>query len=131
MEDLKSKKFVVQAGLGRGKNEFIILRFKDHAFSKRYSGDEARNLYALLFGMVTVLPKTFNQICNDRVERAQPPEDRALRLIRQIARLTYDGEMIDGKEFTMENDDAVETLSGLISSARDIAGVTPKDSEED
>lgn len=45
---------------------------------------------------------------------------RAVSLIRTISRMTQDGEEIDGKEFIMENDDAVETLNGLITDARSI-----------
>lgn len=40
--------------------------------------------------------------------------------VRTIARMTSDGEMVNGKEFVMENDDAVSTLCGLIESARSL-----------
>jgi len=35
-----------------------------------------------------------------------------------IARMTQDGEEVDGEEFVMENDDAVATVYGLIDQAR-------------
>ncbi len=39
-----------------------------------------------------------------------------------VADLTKDGETVDGKEWVMENDDAVDTLHELISQARLILG---------
>jgi hypothetical protein len=36
----------------------------------------------------------------------------------QIARMTQDGEEVEGRDFVMENDDAVYTLNELIDSAR-------------
>jgi hypothetical protein len=44
----------------------------------------------------------------------------AVPFISQVARMTYDGEEIDGEEFVMENDDAVDTLNGLIHEAREL-----------
>lgn len=38
--------------------------------------------------------------------------------IQTIANMTQDGEEIDGKEFVMENDDAIATLNDLIDQAR-------------
>jgi hypothetical protein len=35
-----------------------------------------------------------------------------------IARMTQDGEEVDGEEFVMENDDAVDTVNDLIDQAR-------------
>jgi hypothetical protein len=37
-----------------------------------------------------------------------------------IARMTQDGEEVDGEEFVMENDDAVATVNGLIDHARSL-----------
>ena len=37
-----------------------------------------------------------------------------------IARMTQDGEEVNGREFVMENDDAVTTLNDLISQAREL-----------
>ena len=41
-----------------------------------------------------------------------------LTFVQTIARMTQDGEEIDGEEFVMENDDAVSTVNGLIEEAR-------------
>jgi hypothetical protein len=41
-----------------------------------------------------------------------------LAFAARIARMTQDGEEVDGKEFVMENDDAVDTLNALIDEAR-------------
>jgi hypothetical protein len=35
-----------------------------------------------------------------------------------IARMTQDGEEVDGEEFVIENDDAVDTVNDLIDQAR-------------
>jgi hypothetical protein len=45
-------------------------------------------------------------------------------LIEMIARLTKDGEEVDGNEFIMENDDAVNTLNDLIDEARALVNQT-------
>lgn len=41
-----------------------------------------------------------------------------LKFAAQIARMTQDGEEVNGEEFCMENDDAVSTLNALIDEAR-------------
>lgn len=46
--------------------------------------------------------------------------DDMLAMLRTIARMNYDGEEINDKEFVMENDDAVSTLSTIIQNARDM-----------
>jgi len=46
--------------------------------------------------------------------------------VSQIAQLTKDGEEVRGKEFIMENDDAVSTLNELITVAR---GLVASDKE--
>lgn len=43
--------------------------------------------------------------------------------VQRIANMSQDGEEIDGVEFVMENDDAVETLNDLISLARELVTV--------
>jgi hypothetical protein len=43
-----------------------------------------------------------------------------INLVMQIARLTKDEELVDGKAFVLENDDAVDTLHALINSARNL-----------
>jgi len=47
-----------------------------------------------------------------------------LTFVSTIARMTQDGEEIDGREFVMENDDAVDTLNQLIDSARHLLAET-------
>jgi hypothetical protein len=49
--------------------------------------------------------------------RQQQPPD-FLAFIKRIARMTQDGEEVDGREFVMERDDAVGALNGLIDEAR-------------
>jgi hypothetical protein len=44
-----------------------------------------------------------------------------------IARMTPDGEEIDGKEFVMENDDAVSTVNDLIDAARNLIAKTKRE----
>lgn len=44
----------------------------------------------------------------------------AVNLVRTIARMTYDGEEMAGKEFVMENDDAITTMNDLIMDARNL-----------
>ena len=46
--------------------------------------------------------------------------------IETIARMTQDGEEVNGREFVMENDDAVATLNGLIEQARALVAKFPK-----
>jgi hypothetical protein len=48
------------------------------------------------------------------------PSQELLAFVRQVASMTKDGELEDGKEFVMENDDAVTTLHSLISGAREL-----------
>src|ERR1017187_9869439 len=38
--------------------------------------------------------------------------------VEQIARMTKDGEELNGEEFIMDNDDAVDAVNGLIDTAR-------------
>lgn len=45
---------------------------------------------------------------------------KLIAFIAQIAALTKDGEIVEGKEFVLENDDAVDTLHRLISEAREL-----------
>ena len=59
-----------------------------------------------------------------RVMHAAP---ELLAFVAQIACMTQDGEEVDGREFVMENDDAVDTLNALIDSARHL---TAKATEE-
>ena len=47
-------------------------------------------------------------------------QNERIEFIQLIARMTMDGEEIDGKEFVMENDDAISTLNSLIDTARDL-----------
>lgn len=51
-------------------------------------------------------------------ERMTMPDTELLGFVARIARMTQDGEEIEGKKFVMENDAAVETLNELIDSAR-------------
>lgn len=44
--------------------------------------------------------------------------DDLMKFAATIARMKQDGEEVEGKEFVMENDDAVMTLNELISEAR-------------
>ena len=44
-----------------------------------------------------------------------------------IARMTQDGEEVDGEEFVMENDDAVDTVNDLIDQARALTATTKGD----
>lgn len=43
--------------------------------------------------------------------------------VQQIARMNYDGEETEDGEFIMQNDDAVDTLNGLIHEARALLGI--------
>lgn len=40
--------------------------------------------------------------------------------VRTIANMTLDGEIVDGEEFVMENDDAWSTVHSLVNQARDL-----------
>jgi hypothetical protein len=51
----------------------------------------------------------------ERLRKAAP---ELLAFAAQIARMTQDSEEVEGREFVMENDDAVDTLNELIDSAR-------------
>jgi hypothetical protein len=58
---------------------------------------------------------------------------KALDLVEQMARMTCDGERTldngdiqEDPDAVMENDDAVETVSGLIRSARELAVNPPR-----
>jgi hypothetical protein len=44
------------------------------------------------------------------------------QFVMDVAGLTADGDMHNGEAFVMENDDAVETLNGLIFWARELIG---------
>ncbi len=55
-----------------------------------------------------------------RIFRMSKPKYSEFDFISQIARLTPDGEEVDGEEYVMENDDAVATLSRLIDEARQL-----------
>jgi hypothetical protein len=54
------------------------------------------------------------------IELAKEHKPELLAFASKIARMTQDGEELDGREFVMENDDAVATLNDLISQARDL-----------
>jgi hypothetical protein len=61
----------------------------------------------------------------DRNFNGERSENMAVNpLIEMIARLTKDGEEVDGRVFVMENDDAVNTLNDLIDEAREIINLT-------
>lgn len=47
------------------------------------------------------------------------------QFIESIARMTLNGEMVDGQPFVMDVDDAVETLAGLIINARALLEEVP------
>lgn len=51
--------------------------------------------------------------------------DEAMEFVIDVANLTKDGEQADADSppFVMENDDAYDTLNGLISDARQILGM--------
>jgi hypothetical protein len=56
------------------------------------------------------------------------------KFVENIARMKYDGEQLEGYDedgYIMENDDAVETLSGLIQDARQLLGPLEKASTTD
>ena len=56
--------------------------------------------------------------------------DKNLEFIQQIARLVKDGEIDDnGDVFDMPNDDAVDTLHSLISRARELTGISDRETE--
>ena len=71
--------------------------------------------------------------CTDR-EDSDSEVDANARLIAlspdlyafaaMIARMTQDGEEVDGEEFVMENDDAVATVNDLIDQARTLTATT-------
>lgn len=48
--------------------------------------------------------------------------DKLRQFVQTIARMTQDGEEVDGEEFVMENDDAVSTVNRLIDEARKLLG---------
>ena len=50
--------------------------------------------------------------------RGMRERPKLLAFAATIARMTQDGEEVNGKEFIMENDDAVSTLNALIDEAR-------------
>lgn len=52
-----------------------------------------------------------------------------LKFVQQIARMTADGEEVEGREFIMESDDAVSTLNGLIDEARALVAPKPEAAE--
>lgn len=81
------------------------------------------------YAVMKRLPKTpFKVMTAGGVIELPEPEEReaALTLVRTLARMSYDGEEIGGKEFLMENDDAVSTLNNLIMDARNIVEGQPE-----
>lgn len=53
-----------------------------------------------------------------------PAQAKAFKkFIASVARCTKDGEEVDGQEFIMENDDAVNTLHDFIDQARKLLGI--------
>jgi len=60
----------------------------------------------------------------DRLRQRMVDFDLLHDFAARIARLTKDGELVDGDEFVMENDDAVITLIDLIGEARELASKT-------
>lgn len=57
-----------------------------------------------------------------RVIRLLEASPRLLAFAAAIARMTQDGEEVDGRVFVMENDGAVATLNELIDDARRLTG---------
>ena len=49
-----------------------------------------------------------------------PAYSQLLSFVTQIAALTAEGDIVDGEEFVMENDDAWESINGLIAQAREM-----------
>ena len=66
------------------------------------------------------------------MRRAPTEAQRMKTLLTSVANMTKDGELDDdGHAFIMENDDAVETLHGIISEARGILGISDRPTEDD
>lgn len=51
-----------------------------------------------------------------------PAYRQLLSFVQRIAALTAEGDLVDGEPFVMENDDAWESVNGLISQAREMLG---------
>ena len=62
---------------------------------------------------------------------SSPDEARYRQFAEQIARMFKDREIVDGKVFDLTNDDAVDTLHGLIEKARGLTGIPAPMSEGD
>lgn len=56
----------------------------------------------------------------DRSTMILAEKEPAMGLVQALSRCTLDGEEIDGQEFIMESDDAIETLSDVVRQARAI-----------
>lgn len=57
--------------------------------------------------------------------KRKPTYDELLRFVELVARLTKDGDIIDGQEYCADgNDDEIDALYGLISDARDLLETT-------
>jgi hypothetical protein len=52
-----------------------------------------------------------------------PSSDDLFRFAYQVASFVAEGDQVDGEEYVMENDDAWETINGLIHEARQIFGL--------
>jgi len=58
----------------------------------------------------------------------QPTYEELLKFVMSIARLKKDGDIINGEEYEADgNDDEVDALYSLISSARDMMGTDGSD----
>lgn len=55
-------------------------------------------------------------------------QKQLIDFVSDIAEMNKDGELVDGDEFILENDDAYETVMSLISDARSLLG-QPEDRE--
>jgi hypothetical protein len=74
--------------------------------------------FAALVDVVGDRQYEHSQMIDFEDERLRKAASEMLAFVAQIARMTQDGEEVDGREFVMENDDAVDTLNALIDRAR-------------
>lgn len=64
-----------------------------------------------------------DQVLADRVAELTKAHERLSVFVKQVAAFNYDGELVDGEAFLMENDDAVDTLNALIHEARKVVEI--------
>ena len=88
--------------------------------------DGAPNDLATNNGDIEALtPNEIDALC-ERINIGEPAPENAVKVLKRIAAFTKDGEILDGEEFDLSNDAAVDDLHCCIDMARAAVEATPK-----